>query len=84
MALKIRLTKGYLGQKSISFMGPSFWNKLSYDLKILNTATSFTHNYKKLNLKKFKKFKTSVITFIAIIFTKTFIIIVAIITVIIF
>ena len=52
MALKIPLTKGYLGQKSILFMGPSFWNKLSIDLNILNTATSFTHNYKKLNLKK--------------------------------
>ena len=29
-------------------MGPSIENKLSHDLKILDTAASFTHNYKKL------------------------------------
>ena len=28
MALEIPLAKGNLGQKSISFIGPSFWNKL--------------------------------------------------------
>ena len=39
------IEKTYLGQKSISFFGPSIWNKLSNDLKILNTATSFTHIY---------------------------------------
>ena len=52
MALEIPLRKSNLGQKSISLMGPSIWNNLSNDLKILNTATSFTHNYKKLVLKK--------------------------------
>ena len=34
-----------IGQKSISFIGPSIWNKLSNNLKVLNTTTSFTHNY---------------------------------------
>ena len=36
-------------------MGLSIWNKLSNDLKTLNTATSFTHNYKKLVLKKLEQ-----------------------------
>ena len=41
MALEIPLRKNNLGQKSISFMGPSILNKLSNDLKILNTVTLF-------------------------------------------
>ena len=45
MALEIPLRKSSIGQKSSSFMGPSIWNKLSNDLNILNTATSFTDNY---------------------------------------
>ena len=52
MALEIPLAKSNLRQKRISFMGPSISNKLSNALKMLNTATSFTHNYKKLVLKK--------------------------------
>ena len=51
MASEIHLRKSNLDQKSISFMGSSIWNKSSNDLKILNTATSFTH-CKKLVLKK--------------------------------
>ena len=50
MALEMPLRKSNLGQKSMSFMAPSIWKKLSNDLKILNTATSFTH--RKLVLKK--------------------------------
>ena len=52
MVSEIPLSKSNLGQKSIAFMGPSVWNKLSNDLKILNTVTSSTYNYKKLVLKK--------------------------------
>ena len=33
-------------------MGLPIWNKLNNDLKISNTATSFTHNHKNLLLKK--------------------------------
>ena len=33
---------------TFSFMGSSIWNKFSNDFKILNSTTSFTHNYKKL------------------------------------
>ena len=52
MALEIPLRKSNLGQKSISFMGPWIRNKLSNDLKNLNSESSFTHNYKKLLCKK--------------------------------
>ena len=45
------LKKGNLGQKSISFIGSSIWNKLSNNLKVLNTTTSFNHYYKKLVLQ---------------------------------
>ena len=44
MASEITLRKSNLCQKNI-------WNKLSNDLKILNTATSFTHNYETPVLK---------------------------------
>ena len=54
MAFEIPLRKSNGSQKSISFMGPSFRKKLSNDLNIFNTATSFTHNYKKFILKKLK------------------------------
>ena len=47
--------KSNIGQKSISFMGLSIWNKLNNDVKILNTTSLFTHNYKKLVLKKLSK-----------------------------
>ena len=45
MALEIPL-------RQISIMGPSIWNKLSNDLKVLSTVTSFTHSYKKIVLKR--------------------------------
>ena len=54
MALEIPLKKSNLGQ-NIQFIGPSVWNELSNNLKVLNTATSFTHNYKKLVLQNFRE-----------------------------
>ena len=85
MALEISLRKSNLGQKSILFIGPSVWNKLSNDLKILDTVACFAHNYKKLLIKKLEYNITSIITSITNIITKTFIInIVATITVITF
>ena len=48
ISLEIPLRKGNLGQKSISFMEPSIWNKLSNEMKILTTSTLVTHNLKKL------------------------------------
>ena len=52
MVLMIRLRKSDLSQKNISFLWPSTWNKSSDNLKFLNTATSFSHNYKKLVIIK--------------------------------
>ena len=52
MVLEVPLRKSNLRQKSMSFMGPSICNKLSNDLKILDPAALFTHNYKKLVIKK--------------------------------
>ena len=52
MALEIPLRKSNSDQKIISFMESSIWKKLGNNLKTLNSATSFTHNYKKLVLKK--------------------------------
>ena len=52
MVLEIPLRKNNLGQKSLLYMGPYISNKLSNDLKILNTATSFTHDYEKSVLIK--------------------------------
>ena len=51
ISLEIPLKKSNLDQKSISFIGPSIWNKLSNNVKVLNTTTSFIHNYKKLVLQ---------------------------------
>ena len=52
MALEIPLRKSNSDQKIISFMESSIWKKLGNNLKTLNSATSFTHNYKKLVLNK--------------------------------
>ena len=48
MDLKMPLRKS---KKSISFMGSSIFNKLSNQLKFLDTITSCTQNYKRLVLK---------------------------------
>ena len=45
------LRKSNLGQKRILFMQPFIWNKLTNNLSILSTATSFTRNHKGLVLK---------------------------------
>ena len=51
MDWEIPLRKSNLDQKNISFMELFIWNNFRNELKILNTATSSTHNYKKLVLK---------------------------------
>ena len=55
MNLDITLRRDNLDQYSISFMGPSIWNKLSNSLKILNTENELTLDYKKLVLKNLNK-----------------------------
>lgn len=52
MPFEIPLRKSNSSQKRVSFMGPSLWNKLSNEVKILNTVTLCTHNYKKVVIKK--------------------------------
>ena len=47
MVLEIPLRDSNISHKSISFMAPSIWNKLSNDLKTF----SLTHNYEKLVLQ---------------------------------
>ena len=49
LASEIPLRKNNLGQESISFIVSSIWNKLSNDLKDLNTTTSLIHGYKSCN-----------------------------------
>ena len=48
MALDIPLKKTSLGQKGMSYLGPSIWNKLSISLKSNISASSFTHNFKNI------------------------------------
>ena len=68
MTLDIPLRRDNLDQYSISFMGPSIWNKLSNSLKILNTENELTLDYKKLVLKNLNKWNiTSFTTSITII-----------------
>ena len=50
-ALDIPLKKSNTGQKSISFLVPSLWNKLDSGLKSAASAISFTHGFKKQLLK---------------------------------
>ena len=47
MALDIPLRKTALGQRSISFLGPKIWSKISNDLKTVKTTNCFTHGLKK-------------------------------------
>ena len=51
MASEIPLRKSNSGEKKISFMGPSSWNKLRKNLKFLSITTLFTHSSEKLILK---------------------------------
>ena len=53
MVLEIPLEKSLWGKKSISFIGPSIWNKLSNNLNVLNTTAS---SYPELQKTKFSKF----------------------------
>ena len=52
MVLELPLKKGYLGQKSTTFIGSYIWDKLSNNFKVLNTL--FTHNYILLVFQNFR------------------------------
>ena len=61
IALEKLLKKSNLGQKRISFIGPSIWNKLGNNLKALNTAALYTHNYKNLVLETLSEWNSILI-----------------------
>ena len=47
MAIDIPFCRMIKEQKSMSFLGPKIWNKLSSSTKTAATAASFTHHLKK-------------------------------------
>ena len=47
MALDIPLFRTNEGQKSMLFLGPKIWNKVSSNIKTAATTSSFTHRLKK-------------------------------------
>ena len=50
--LKLPSGKSKLGMQSLSYVGPSTWNKLPNNLKTKTRVSSFKHNIKKYFLKK--------------------------------
>ena len=54
MTLDIPLQRTNKGQKSISFLGPNIWNKLSSNTKTVANTASFMHSLKK-NLEKLQE-----------------------------
>ena len=55
MALDILLCRTNKGQKSMSFLGPKIWNKVSSNIKTAATTSSFTHRLKKEILSKLQE-----------------------------
>ena len=55
MALDIPLCRTIKEQKSMSFLGPKIWNKVSSNIKTAGTTSSFTHGLKKEILSKLQQ-----------------------------
>ena len=55
MALDMPLCRTIKGQKSMSFLGPKIWNKVSSNIKTAATTSSFTHRSKKKILSKLQE-----------------------------
>ena len=47
--------------QSLSYVGPSAWNKLPNNLKTITTVNCFKHEIKKYLLKKFRKTEADII-----------------------
>ena len=45
--LKVPFRKTTIGQKSLSYIGPSFWNKLPSSMKVNISLNMFKHDVKK-------------------------------------
>ena len=53
--LNVPRPKTNVGQKALSYVGPSLWNNLNKTLKISPSLNTFTHNIKKHYFNKMKK-----------------------------
>ena len=50
--LKLPFRKSKLGMQSLSYVGPSAWNKLPNNFKTATSVNCFKHDFKKYFLKK--------------------------------
>ena len=55
MALDTPFCRTNKGQKSMSFLEPKIWNKVSSNIKTAATTSSFTHRLKKEILSKLQE-----------------------------
>ena len=55
MALDIPLCRIIIGQKSMPFLGPKIWNKVSSNIKTAETPSNFTQPLKKENFSKLQE-----------------------------
>ena len=52
--LKVPIRKTTMGQKSLSYIGPSVWNKLSSSMKRNISLNKFKHDVKKRYLRELR------------------------------
>ena len=52
IAVDIPTSRTNKGQRSMSFLGPKIWNKLSLTIKTATTTASVMHGLKKESLEK--------------------------------
>ena len=55
MTLDIPLCRTIKGQKSMSFLGPKIWNKISLNIKTTAITSFFTHRLRKETLSKLQE-----------------------------
>ena len=55
IALDIPLCRTNKEQKSMSFLGPKIWNKVSSNIKTAATISTFTHRLRKKILSKLQE-----------------------------
>ena len=54
----VPLIRTTVGHKSIAYRGPSFWNKLDRDIKIINKYATFTREWRKICCTNFENHPT--------------------------
>ena len=60
---KLPSCKSKLGMQSLSYVGPSTWNKLPNNLKTAFSVNCFKHNIKKYFLKKLGKTEADIYSY---------------------